>query len=117
MNLKFVTESDVLHQVRIMCANWYFTRYPAKLKDMDIKEYANCMRDKASEIVAKNKLYENVCTIFDKDYSVETDAERRYDDKTGDFYEAQKIVFKILDAADKLNQLEEDFTDGNTKND
>lgn len=115
MILKFVTESDVLHQVRIMCANWYFIRYPAKLKDMDIKEYANCMRNKASEIVAKNKLYENICIIFDKDYSVEIDAEKRLNDKTGDFNEAQKIVFKILDAADKMNQLEEDFTDGDSK--
>lgn len=112
MILKFVTESDVLHQVRIMCANWYFVRYRSILKDMNIIEYANCMRNKASEIVAKNKLYENVCTIFDKDYSVETDA-----DKTDDFYEAQKIVFKILDAADKKNQLEKDFTDGDVKSD
>ena len=109
MILKFVTESDILHQVRIMCANWYFTRYPAMLKDMNILEYANCMRNKAEEIVAKNKLYENVCTIFDKDYSVETD------DKTDDFYEAQKIVFKILDAADKKNQLEKDFTNGDAR--
>lgn len=112
MILKFVTESDVLHQVRIMCANWYFVRYRSILKDMNIIEYANCMRNKASEIVAKNKLYENVCTIFDKDYSVETDA-----DKTDDFYKAQKIVFKILDAADKKNQLEKDFTDGDVKSD
>ena len=69
------------------------------------------MRNKAEEIVAKNKLYDNVCTIFDKDYSDETD------DKTDDFYEAQKIVFKILDAADKKNQLEKDFTDGDVKSD
>ena len=117
MTLKFVTEPDILHQVRIMCANWYFTRYPAQLKDMNVIEYANCMRDKASEIVAKNKLYENICTIFDKDYSVEEDAEKSYDDKTGNFYEAQKIVFKILDAADKKNQLEKDFTDGDVKSD
>ena len=117
MNLKFATETDILHQVRIMCANWFFTRYPAKLKDMDVKEYSNCMRDKASEIVAKNKLYENICIIFDKDYYVETDAEKRFDCKNGDFYEAQKIVFKILDAADKMNQLEEDFTDGYVKSD
>ena len=70
MTLKFVTETDILHQVRIMCANWFFTRYPAKLKDMDIKEYANCMRDKASGIVAKNKLYENICTIFLKNMRI-----------------------------------------------
>ena len=112
MSLKFATEKDILHQIRIMCANWFFTRYPAKLKDMDVREYSTCMKDKASEIVAKNKLYENICIIFDKDYYVEKDAEKRFDNKNGDFYEAQKIVFKILDAADKLNQLEEDFTDG-----
>lgn len=117
MNLKFASETNILHQVRIMCANWFFSRYPAKLKDMDVIEYANCMKDKASEIVAKNKLYENICIIFDKDYSVETDAAKRFDNKNGDFYEAQKIVFKILDAADKLNQLEEDFTDGNVTSD
>jgi len=112
MTLKFVTESDILHQIRIMCANWYFTRYPAMLMDMDVVEYANCMRNKTLKVVAKNELYENVCTIFDKDYSVETDA-----NKTDDFYEAQKIVFKILDAADKKNQMEKDFTDGDVKSD
>ena len=117
MTLKFVTESYILHQVRIMCANWYFIRYPAMLKDMDVVEYTNCMRDKTLEVVAKNKLYENVCTIFDKDYSVETDDKKRHDNRTNDFYEAQKIVFKILDAADMKNQLEKDFTDGDVKSD
>ena len=117
MTLKFATESEILHQVRIMCANWYYIRYTSILKGMDIVEYANCMKDKASEIVAKNKLYENVCTIFDKDYSVETDDKKRHDNRTNDFYEAQKIVFKILDAADKKDQLEKDFTDGDVKSD
>ena len=112
MILKFVTESDVLHQVRIMCANWFFTRYPELLKDMDVITYANCMRHKASDIIAVNELYSNICTIFDKDYSVETDSEKRIKNKSSDFEEAQKIVFKILDAADKKNQLEKDFTDG-----
>ena len=111
MILKFVTESDVLHQVRIMCANWFFSRYPELLKDMDVIVYANCMRTKATEI-SKNELYSNICTIFDKDYSVETDSEKRIKNKSSDFDEAQKIVFKILDAADKKNQLEKDFTDG-----
>ena len=117
MNLKFVTESYILHQVRIMCANWYYIRYPSILKEMDVIGYANCMRDKTSEIVAQNKLYENVCTILDKHYSVEPDAEKRHDNRTNDFYEAQKIVFKILDAADLKNQLEKDFTDGDVKSD
>ena len=117
MTLKFATEPEILHQVRIMCANWYYIRYPSILKEMDVIGYANCMRDKTSEIVAQNKLYENVCTILDKHYSVEPDAEKRHNNKTDDFYEAQKIVFKILDAADKKNQLEKDFTDGDVKSD
>lgn len=107
-----VTES-LAHWVRICCSNWLFLHRPEELKKYDVKQYRD-YRIKMSKIVMEHNIFKE----YEKTLPEDLFTNKEYEKKTTDlnhtkmdvyFDNTTKVVYKILDSIDMVEQIKEDF--------